>query len=194
MLEFWMLKLWEGKRQAGGLREDSGKLGGEHGIFQIEKRKRKEVSVRLVRRGTPRRDRRRTDIRYIIKAVVGKRARNSENDSEKGASAGFFGGVVGAIIKPTKESGTIAKNEKDDNLEEERKGYSPVSRIWESTVIFSPERQFLKEIEFSCLAKLRFEIDADEAEDVASYGFLYEYNCSYNRINTKNPQPLQKLD
>ncbi|KAI8443676.1 hypothetical protein BY996DRAFT_6592461 [Phakopsora pachyrhizi] len=44
------MKLWEGKRQAGGLREDSG-----------------EVSVGLVRRCI--RDRRRTDIGYISKAV-----------------------------------------------------------------------------------------------------------------------------
>ncbi|KAI8444690.1 eukaryotic translation initiation factor 3 subunit D [Phakopsora pachyrhizi] len=68
------------------------------------------------------------------------------------------------------------------------------SRVRESTVIVGTEWQVLEEIEFSRLAKLRFEIDADEAEDVASYGFLYDYDRSYDRINTKNPQPLQILD
>lgn len=28
----------------------------------------------------------------------------------------------------------------------------------------------------------------------ANYGFLYEYDRVYDRINTKNPQPLQILD
>ncbi|CAH7681481.1 hypothetical protein PPACK8108_LOCUS14078 [Phakopsora pachyrhizi] len=39
--------------------------------------------------------------------------------------------------------------------------------------------------EFSCFAKLKFEIDSDEAEDVASYRISYNYNCSDNQINTR---------
>ncbi|MBW0474022.1 hypothetical protein O181_013737 [Austropuccinia psidii MF-1] len=68
------------------------------------------------------------------------------------------------------------------------------SRIRESTVVVGSDWKVLEEIEFSRLAKLRLDIDTDEAEDVATYGFLYEYDRTYDRINTKNPQPLQILD
>ncbi|POV97114.1 hypothetical protein PSHT_14782, partial [Puccinia striiformis] len=80
------------------------------------------------------------------------------------------------------------------------------SRIRESTVVIGQDWQVLEEIEFTRLAKLRLEVDVDAAEDVLSlyllapfpqrstHGFLYEYDRSYDRINTKNPQPLQILD
>lgn len=67
-------------------------------------------------------------------------------------------------------------------------------RIRESTVTIGPDWQVLEEIEFSRLAKLRLEVDLDEVEEVSAYGFLYEYDRAYDRINTKNPQPLQILD
>ncbi|POW22768.1 hypothetical protein PSHT_00965 [Puccinia striiformis] len=68
------------------------------------------------------------------------------------------------------------------------------SRIRESTVVIGQDWQVLEEIEFTRLAKLRLEVDVDAAEDVSTHGFLYEYDRSYDRINTKNPQPLQILD
>ncbi|KAA1114097.1 hypothetical protein PGT21_037242 [Puccinia graminis f. sp. tritici] len=68
------------------------------------------------------------------------------------------------------------------------------SRIRESTVVIGQDWQVLEEIEFSRLAKLRLEVDVDAAEDVSTHGFLYEYDRTYDRINTKNPQPLQILD
>jgi len=68
------------------------------------------------------------------------------------------------------------------------------SRIRESTVVIGQDWQVLEEIEFSRLAKLRLEVDVDAAEDISTHGFLYEYDRAYDRINTKNPQPLQILD
>ncbi|WAQ85309.1 hypothetical protein PtA15_5A884 [Puccinia triticina] len=68
------------------------------------------------------------------------------------------------------------------------------SRIRESTVVIGQDWQVLEEIEFSRLAKLRLEVDVDAAEDVSTHGFLYEYDRTYDRINTKNPQSLQILD
>ncbi|PLW18406.1 hypothetical protein PCANC_08844 [Puccinia coronata f. sp. avenae] len=68
------------------------------------------------------------------------------------------------------------------------------SRIRESSVVIGQDWQVLEEIEFSRLAKLRLEVDVDAAEDVSTHGFLYEYDRAYDRINTKNPQPLQILD
>lgn len=68
------------------------------------------------------------------------------------------------------------------------------SRTRESTVVVGPEWQVREEIEFTRLAKLRLEVDMEDIQDIASYGFLYEYDRVYDRINTKNPQPLQILD
>lgn len=89
--------------------------------------------------------------------------------------------------------------------------------------MIGPDWQVREEIEFTRLAKLRLEVDVEDVMDVlsflsesnlvqsliippsltsalnpgtyrASYGFLYEYDRAYDRINTKNPQPLQILD
>jgi translation initiation factor 3 subunit D len=50
----------------------------------------------------------------------------------------------------------------------------------------------LEEIEFHRLAKLRLEVD--EAEDLETYGRLFAYEKSYDRITTKTEKPLQLVD
>ncbi|TFY74528.1 hypothetical protein EWM64_g9484 [Hericium alpestre] len=50
----------------------------------------------------------------------------------------------------------------------------------------------LEEIEFHRLAKLRLEVD--EPEDLESYGRLYAYNKTFDRITTKTERPLQPVD
>ncbi|BGP05072.1 Eukaryotic translation initiation factor 3 subunit D [Rhodotorula toruloides] len=52
----------------------------------------------------------------------------------------------------------------------------------------------LEEIEYSRLNKLRLEVDLDEAETLSQHGFLYEYDRTYDRVNTKNEKPLQNVD
>lgn len=63
-----------------------------------------------------------------------------------------------------------------------------------ATVAVRSDWQILEEIEFSRLAKLRLEVDTDEPEDLAQYGFLQEYDRTYDRVNTKAPMPLQVID
>ena len=63
-----------------------------------------------------------------------------------------------------------------------------------ATVAVRSDWQILEEIEFSRLAKLRLEVDTEEPDDVAQYGFLSEYDRSYDRVNTKNTLPLQVID
>lgn len=82
-------------------------------------------------------------------------------------------------------------------------------RTRESSVAISPEWQMLEEIEFHRLSKLRLEVD--EPEDLCvfvhvltdngisyltrgSYGKLFPYDKSYDRITTKSERPLQLLD
>ncbi|KAH8096716.1 translation initiation factor eIF-3 subunit D [Cristinia sonorae] len=65
-------------------------------------------------------------------------------------------------------------------------------RTRESSVAISPEWSMLEEIEFHRLAKLRLEVD--EPEELGSYGRIYAWEKSYDRVTTKNEQPLQLVD
>ncbi|KAI0322503.1 eukaryotic translation initiation factor 3 subunit 7 [Amylostereum chailletii] len=66
------------------------------------------------------------------------------------------------------------------------------NRTRESSVAIDPSWQMLEEIEFHRLAKLRLEVD--EPENVGSYGRLFPYNKTYDRINTKSERPLLPVD
>ncbi|KAF8659130.1 hypothetical protein AX16_001900 [Volvariella volvacea WC 439] len=66
------------------------------------------------------------------------------------------------------------------------------NRTRESSVVISPQWSVLEEIEFHRLAKLR--LDVDEPEDIDSYGRLFPYDKSYDRITTKTEKPLQLVD
>ncbi|KZT29416.1 eukaryotic translation initiation factor 3, subunit 7 [Neolentinus lepideus HHB14362 ss-1] len=65
-------------------------------------------------------------------------------------------------------------------------------RARESSVAISPDWQMLDEIEFHRLAKLR--LDVEEPEDVDSYGRLFPYDKTYDRVTTKSERPLQLVD
>ncbi|GJN87668.1 hypothetical protein Rhopal_000623-T1 [Rhodotorula paludigena] len=52
----------------------------------------------------------------------------------------------------------------------------------------------LEDIEYSRLAKLRLEVPMDEVENLSNHGFLYEYDRTFDRVNTKNEKPLQNAD
>ncbi|KAJ7055016.1 eukaryotic translation initiation factor 3 subunit D [Mycena amicta] len=66
------------------------------------------------------------------------------------------------------------------------------NRTRESSVVISPTWSMLEEIEFHRLAKLRLEVD--EPVDLDSYGRLFAYDKTYDRITTKNERPLQLVD
>ncbi|KAJ6536716.1 eukaryotic translation initiation factor 3 subunit D [Mycena vulgaris] len=66
------------------------------------------------------------------------------------------------------------------------------NRTRESSVVISPQWSMLEEIEFHRLAKLRLEVD--EPVDLDSYGRLFAYDKSYDRITTKTERPLQLVD
>ncbi|KAL1741523.1 eukaryotic translation initiation factor 3 subunit D [Schizophyllum fasciatum] len=66
------------------------------------------------------------------------------------------------------------------------------NRTRESSVVVQPSWQVLEEIEFHRLAKLRLEVD--EPEDLDSYGRLFAYDKTYDRITTKTERPLQLVD
>ncbi|KAJ3793383.1 eukaryotic translation initiation factor 3 subunit D [Lentinula aff. detonsa] len=66
------------------------------------------------------------------------------------------------------------------------------ARTRESSVVISPQWSMLEEIEFHRLAKLRLEVD--EPENINSYGRLFAYDKTFDRITTKTEKPLQQLD
>lgn len=63
-----------------------------------------------------------------------------------------------------------------------------------ATVQVRSDWQMLEEIEFPRLAKLRLDVDTEDPEDVAQYGFVCEYDKSYDRVSTKAPVALQVID
>ncbi|KAG2013194.1 eukaryotic translation initiation factor 3 subunit 7 [Coprinopsis cinerea AmutBmut pab1-1] len=66
------------------------------------------------------------------------------------------------------------------------------NRTRESSVVISPSWQVLEEIEFHRLAKLRLEVD--EPDELDSYGRIFAYDKTYDRITTKTERPLQLVD
>ncbi|KAG8720095.1 hypothetical protein FRC08_001196 [Ceratobasidium sp. 394] len=72
------------------------------------------------------------------------------------------------------------------------KDWDKPSRTRESSVPISPSWRILEEIEFPRLSKLRLEVD--EPETLESYGKIYAYDKTYDRVNTKNEKPLQIID
>ncbi|EIM85696.1 translation initiation factor eIF-3 subunit D [Stereum hirsutum FP-91666 SS1] len=66
------------------------------------------------------------------------------------------------------------------------------NRTRESSVAIDPSWQMLEEIEFHRLSKLRLEVD--DPEDLESYGRLFAYNKTFDRITTKTERPLQPVD
>lgn len=66
------------------------------------------------------------------------------------------------------------------------------NRTRESSVVISPQWSMLEEIEFHRLAKLRLEVD--EPEELETYGRLFAYDKTYDRVTTKTEKPLQLVD
>ena len=67
-------------------------------------------------------------------------------------------------------------------------------RAREASVQAGPDWSVLEEIEFVRLGKLRMEVDTEVPETISQHGFLYEYDKTYDRVNTKNPQALQHME
>ncbi|GAA5903467.1 hypothetical protein JCM6882_006555 [Rhodosporidiobolus microsporus] len=77
-----------------------------------------------------------------------------------------------------------------------RGGYRPWQdqRTRDASVAIGSDWQPLEEVEFSRLNKLRLDVDIDEVETLSQHGFLFEYDRSFDRVNTKNEKPLQIVD
>ncbi|TFK25985.1 eukaryotic translation initiation factor 3 subunit 7 [Coprinopsis marcescibilis] len=66
------------------------------------------------------------------------------------------------------------------------------NRTRESSVVISSSWQVLEEVEFHRLAKLRLEVD--EPEELDTYGRIFAYDKSYDRVTTKTEKNLQLVD
>jgi translation initiation factor 3 subunit D len=66
-------------------------------------------------------------------------------------------------------------------------------RTRDPSVLVGPDWEQEEEIEFSRLSKLRLDVNA--GEDISSYGTLYEYDRTYDRISSvRFEKPLQPMD
>ena len=91
------------------------------------------------------------------------------------------------------------------------KDWNKELRVRDASVTVTNEWNELEEIEFSRLSKLRMDVDTQNPETLfvpslttpyfilirygrSSHGFLYEYDKTYDKINTKNEKPLQSID
>ncbi|KAK0230296.1 eukaryotic translation initiation factor 3 subunit D [Armillaria fumosa] len=116
-------------------------------------------------------------------AVVGRGRGGARGGTRGGAGRGGRGGQVQQGRGGAQGRGGGRRNWRD---------WEKSNRSRESSVVISPNWDLKEEIEFHRLAKLR--LDVDEPEDIDSYGRLYEYDKSYDRITTKSERPLQILD
>ncbi|KAI1356693.1 eukaryotic translation initiation factor 3 subunit D [Xylaria sp. FL0043] len=66
------------------------------------------------------------------------------------------------------------------------KDYDKPARNRDASINIKPEWQLLEEIDFNRLSKLN--LDADEGEDIDSYGFLYYYDRSYDKQPVKSAE------
>ncbi|KAH9915870.1 translation initiation factor eIF-3 subunit D, partial [Amylocystis lapponica] len=117
-----------------------------------------------VRRGGPSRGR------------MGRGGAFGRGNAQRGGRGGFGGGRGGA-----QRGGRRGWRDWEKN-----------NRWREASVAISPEWAMLEEIEFHRLAKLRLEVD--DPEDLDTYGRLFAYDKSYDRITTKSEKPLQLVD
>ncbi|KAI1266772.1 eukaryotic translation initiation factor 3 subunit D [Xylariaceae sp. FL1019] len=73
------------------------------------------------------------------------------------------------------------------------KDYDKPARNRDASINVKPEWQLLEEIDFNRLGKLN--LDADEGEDIDSYGFLYNYDRSFDKPPVKSAERrLQAID
>ncbi|KAI0107548.1 eukaryotic translation initiation factor 3 subunit D [Nemania sp. FL0031] len=66
------------------------------------------------------------------------------------------------------------------------KDYDKPARNRDASINIKPEWQLLEEIDFNRLSKLN--LDADEGEDLDSYGFLYYYDRSHDKPPVKSAE------
>ncbi|KAG6813026.1 hypothetical protein H0H92_014560 [Tricholoma furcatifolium] len=107
-------------------------------------------------------------------------ARGGPTYPARGGARGGRGGPVGRVNQAQRGG---------------RKGWrdwEKSNRTRESSVVISPQWAMLEEIEFHRLAKLRLEVD--DPEELESYGRLFPYDKSYDRVTTKTEKPLQLVD
>ena len=72
------------------------------------------------------------------------------------------------------------------------KEWDKPQRIREASVTVGQDWEQVEEIDFVRLGKLRLEVE--EPQDISSYGSLFEYDRSYDRVTVKTAQSLSSID
>lgn len=113
----------------------------------------------------------------------------------RGARGGAAGGRGGYNATGGRGGGFSARGRGSHILRGGFRGrYDQQQRSRTATVQVRSDWQILEEIEFSRLGKLRLDVDTEDPEEVAQYGFVSEYDRSYDRVSTRNPVNLQVID
>ncbi|KAG9018829.1 hypothetical protein FRB90_009116 [Tulasnella sp. 427] len=74
------------------------------------------------------------------------------------------------------------------------KEWEKVNRSRESSVPIQPDWSMLEEIDFPRLAKLRLDVDLEEPKTVGTFGQVFAYDRTFDRITPKTERPLNILD
>lgn len=101
----------------------------------------------------------------------------------RGTTRGGRGGAAGRGAGPQRNVATGRRGWRD---------WEKNNRTRESSVVISSSWQVLEEVEFHRLAKLRLEVD--EPEELDSYGRIFAYDKTYDRVTTKTERALQLVD
>lgn len=72
------------------------------------------------------------------------------------------------------------------------KDWDKPQRVREASVTVGKDWDQIEEIDFVRLGKLSLKVD--EPEDISTYGTLYEYDRTYDRVNVKTAQNLASID
>jgi len=123
-------------------------------------------------------------------------ARGGRGGAAAGARPSTFGRGAGAAAPAAR----TARGARTTALSGQRGGRRGGMPSWERTqrrtreasITVGPDWEQLSEMDFSRLHKLRMEVG--EPEELSSYGTLYQYDRSYDRVSVRFQRPLQPRD
>ncbi|EPY52333.1 translation initiation factor eIF3d Moe1 [Schizosaccharomyces cryophilus OY26] len=118
------------------------------------------------------------------------RGRGGQNNQRTGARGGRFGGGAGRgneTVMTRASGGGGARGRRFG-----WKDYDKHQRVRNASVTVGNEWELLEEVEFSHLSKLN--LAASSPETVDTYGYVYPYDKSFDKVHVKSEKPLQALD
>lgn len=128
------------------------------------------------------------------RTTAGATARSNRGAAPAGraTAAGARTGTTGAAARPARGPRATSTNARTMRRPGWRDWERTQRKAREASIMVGPDWEQLSELDFLRMSKLRLDVEAPE--DVASYGTLYQYDRSYDRVSVKFERPLQPRD